>query len=308
MCVWERERIHSNPSRRHFSLTLNMLSHVWLGLRPMPSCSTATPKVVLCFVSHVLFIHHRPCTQLAGGAMMGRSRAEFARSGSSIFSRTPCCSLSWKGSEMLGNMRGTWTDAEMCSTCCKHMFDIFWYVCEGWHRVTTVFECPAVTWNLPIPSQASHRLLDGTMDTLRGERLVSAESHPAVAQLVGKQPSSQALRKPMENCSIAAGFLSMAALASSLNFQVFNRVRGLLMALQQGTSLMFWLQNCKDQYWKPILRVHQFCNLTALRPTCTAIFSFPLIAWFRDSGWLSIWGWGVKIPVTDQRVQYIVIK
>ena len=42
------------------------------------------------------------------------------------------------------------------------------------------------------------------MDTLRGERLVSAESHPAVAQLVGKQPSSQALRKPMENCSIAA--------------------------------------------------------------------------------------------------------
>ena len=80
------------------------------------------------------------------------------------------------------------------------------------------------------------------MDALRGERLVPAESHPAVAQLVGKQPSPQALRKPMENCSIAAGFLSMAdmaALASSLNFQVFNRVHGLLMALQQGISLMF---------------------------------------------------------------------
>jgi hypothetical protein len=51
------------------------------------------------------------------------------------------------------------------------------------------------------------------MDALRGERLVSAESHPAVAQLVGKQPSPQALRKPMENCSWLSfngclGFLS----------------------------------------------------------------------------------------------------
>ena len=208
----------------------------------------------------------------------------------------------WKGLERLGNMRGTWTDAEMCSTCCKHMFDMFVKGDNVWYAV---FECPAVTWktwNLP-RRRTAFWMAQWTPSAEKGWYLRN------LILLSRSWWESSLLLRPWGNrWKIAAGFLSMAALASSLNFQVFNRVRGLLMALQQGTSLMFWLQNCKDQYWRPILRVHQFCNLTALRPTCTTIFSFPLIAWFRDSGWLSIWGWGVKIPVTDQRVQYVVIK